>query len=369
MHQENKTGDLPSRLPAGSFELAMHQDLTGEAARWRAVTMREPESDGRFYYAVRTTGVFCRPVCSSRMPRRENVEFFDTVESALDAGYRACKRCRPLDRSATDKVTDAIVEACRLLESEDARPNRDIADAVGLSESYFQRSFKKRFGVTPQQYRRRVLAERGRGTIGRARSVTESIYEVGYSSSSRFYDGIGLELGMRPSVAHRGGLGERIQYVVLACSLGQALIAWTARGVCEVGFASTADELLGRLKGHFPKASVEASDGSEWAEALIQSVEMSSPSDVPLDIRGTAFQERVWRELRKIPLGETRTYTEVAQALGEPAAARAVARACSANTLAVLIPCHRVVRKDGSPSGYRWGLERKSALLSRESER
>lgn len=366
MHQEIELGGLPMRPSPRSFEPAMCPHVTSEADRWCAVKTRAPEADGRFYYAVRTTGVFCRPVCKSRMPRRENVEFFDTVASALGAGYRACKRCRPMDRCGGDSMTDAMVEACRLLGSDDAAQNRDIADAVGLSESYFQRSFKKRFGVTPRQYRRRVLAERGRGTIGRARSVTESIYEAGYSSSSRFYDGIGQELGMNPSTAHHGGLGERIQYAIFGCSLGQVLIAWTARGVCEVGFANTADELRRRLEDHFPKASREASDDAEWAEALIRSVEMTSPVDVPLDIRGTAFQERVWRELREIPLGETRTYSEVAQALGEPSAARAVARACAANTLAVFIPCHRVVRKDGNPSGYRWGIDRKTELLSRE---
>jgi AraC family transcriptional regulator of adaptative response/methylated-DNA-[protein]-cysteine methyltransferase len=369
MHQELEPRGLPMRPSPRSFERAMCPHVTSEADRWRAVTSRTPEADGRFYYAVRTTGVFCRPVCKSRMPRRENVEFFDTVESALRAGYRACKRCRPMDRGGGDGVTDAIVEACRLLASEDATQNCNIADAVGLSESYFQRSFKKRFGVTPQQYRRRVLAERGRGTIGRARSVTESIYEAGYSSSSRFYDGIGRELGMSPSVAHHGGLDEQIQYTVLDCSLGQALIAWTPRGVCEVGFSDSAEQLLRRLEAHFPKASLEASDGAEWAEALIRSVEMASPVDVPLDIRGTAFQERVWQELRKIPLGETRTYSEIAHALGDPLAARAVAGACAANKLALLIPCHRVVRKDGNLSGYRWGIERKRALLRRESER
>ena len=371
MHLEPKPIVAPN--PLGAFaqrryrQPVMPHTATSEADQWRAVTTRAPKADGAFFYAVRTTGVFCRPVCKSRMPRRENVEFFDTAEAALGAGYRACKRCRPGDARLADDTTDAMVRACRLLSSADAMPNRDIAGALGLSQSYFQRSFKKRFGVTPRQYRRRVLAERGRNAISSAGSVTESIYKAGYSSSSRFYDGIGRELGMTPSTAQNGGSGEQIQYAILRCSLGKALIAWTARGVCEVAFASSDDEMLRQLEEHFPKATLEASDDTEWADAVVKSVEMASPANVPVDVRGTAFQERVWRELRSIPQGETRTYSEVAQSLGEPSGARAVARACASNRLAFLIPCHRIVRKDGRPSGYRWGLERKQELLRREA--
>jgi AraC family transcriptional regulator of adaptative response/methylated-DNA-[protein]-cysteine methyltransferase len=244
---------------------------------------------------------------------------------------------------------------------------REVAQAVGLSDSYFQRCFKKHLGVTPQQYRRRIVAERARDGISEAASVTQSIYEAGYSASSRFYDGVGRELGMQPSIARAGGVGERITYVVARCSLGRILIAWTARGVCEVAFADSEAELVVRLQRHFPRAALEASNEAEWARAVIASVEMSSPVDVPLDIRGTAFQERVWRQLRSIPAGQTRTYSEIAEALGEPAAARAVARACACNKLAVVVPCHRVVRKDGSLSGYRWGVERKRELLQREA--
>lgn len=264
--------------------------------------------------------------------------------------------------------TEAVVQACRLLRSEQPMATRAVARALGLSDSYFQRCFKKHLGITPQQYRRRVLAERARDSISDASSVTESIYASGYSASSRFYDGVGRELGMQPSVARAGGLGEQIKYFIGRCSLGGVLIAWTSRGVCEVAFADSKSDLLAVLQKHFPKAVLEASRETRWARAIIDSVEMSEPADVPLDIRGTAFQERVWCQLRSIPAGQTRTYTEIAEAVGEPAAARAVARACASNKLAVLVPCHRVVRKDGSPAGYRWGVDRKLELLRREAE-
>lgn len=338
-----------------------------ESKRWRAVKARRRESEGLFYYAVRTTGVFCRPTCASRRPRRENVEFFDTPADAVRAGYRPCKRCHPMDGASSDGSAAAMVKACHLLSSNDRVQTRDVARAVGLSESYFQRAFKKLLGVTPQQYRRRVLAERGREAIGHARSVTESIYEAGYSSSSRFYEGVARELGMRPSAARAGGAGERVHYTIAVCSLGHVLIAWTERGVCEVDFADAATDLVSQLREHYPKATLEHSEGAEWAIAVIDAVEMGKPADIPLEIRGTAFQERVWQALRTIPTGETRAYSEVAEALGEPTAARAVARACATNRIAVLVPCHRALRKDGNLSGYRWGLERKRELLRRET--
>lgn len=261
----------------------------------------------------------------------------------------------------------AMVDACRLLSSHEPVETREVARAIGLSSSYFQRWFKKHLGVTPQQYRRRVLAERGRDAISGAASVTEAVYDAGYSSSSRFYDGVGRELGMKPSDAHTGGVGERIEYVISECSLGRILVAWTHRGVCEVAFADSSAALLAQLTRHFPRATLEESDQNTWAKVVIASVEMASPAIIPMDIRGTAFQERVWQALRAIPAGETRTYSDIARQLGEPSAVRAVARACASNPLAVVIPCHRVVRKDGSPSGYRWGVDRKRELLRREA--
>ncbi|MEM8606608.1 MAG: bifunctional DNA-binding transcriptional regulator/O6-methylguanine-DNA methyltransferase Ada [Myxococcota bacterium] len=338
---------------------------TAKAARWEAVLSRAP---GQFYYAVRTTGVFCRPSCASRRPRPENVEFFESTQDARSAGYRPCKRCRPEHDPSDSPLAHAVTHACELLSAENAMKTRDVATAVGLSESYFQRAFKKKLGVTPQQYRRRVLAERARESLSRGRSVVESVYEAGYSSSSRFYDGVGQELGMTPAAARAGASGERIEYAVERCSLGLALIAWTARGVCEVAFDDSEGSLTERLAEHFPNAELECSAASPWVEAVVNAVELSESADVPLDVRGTAFQERVWQALRAIPRGETRTYGEIAASLGAPEGARAVARACATNNLAVLIPCHRVVRKDGQPSGYRWGIDRKEALLHRERE-
>lgn len=338
-----------------------------EVVRWNAVATRSSEADGQFYYAVRTTGVFCRPSCGSRKPLPKNVEFFESAEDAIRAGYRPCKRCRPDDRGSRNPAERVMMEACRLLSLHEPIQTREVAEALGLSASYFQRCFKRHLGVTPQQYRRRALAERGRQKIAEARSVTESVYETGYSSSSRFYAGLGRELGMKPSVARRGGEGETIQYATATCSLGRILIAWTRRGVCEVALASTPDDLFAQLQAHFPRAILETSRMNQWVQAVIESVETGSSGNIPIELRGTAFQERVWRELRKIPEGELRTYSEIAEAVGRPSAARAVARACAANPLAVLVPCHRVVRKDGEPSGYRWGLERKDELLRRES--
>ncbi len=349
------------------LESAVDDFVEKDTERWRAVEGRAALADGRFFYGVRTTGVFCRPSCASRLPRRENVEFFETTEAARTAGYRACKRCRPESSRPKNGTIEALVEACRLLSSEEPIQTRDIAGVVGLSNSYFQRSFKKHLGVTPQQYRRRVIAERGRDALGRTRSVTESIYEAGYASSSRFYEGVGRELGMKPSVARAGAPGEVIRYALAESSLGHVVIAWTERGVCLVGLADSPDELAPQLKQRFPKASLEEAEQAAWTAAVVQAVEIATPADLPIDIRGTAFQERVWRALREIPAGETRTYSEIAHTLGMPSAARAVAGACAVNSLAVLIPCHRVVRADGDLAGYRWGVDRKRELLRREA--
>lgn len=266
------------------------------------------------------------------------------------------------------KANEAVVEACRLLAGEMPIETRALARAVGLSDAYFQRCFKKTLGVTPQQYRRRILAERGRQSIRSSGSVTESVYAAGYSSSSRFYDGLGRELGMKPSVAATGGAGEAIAYATAQCSLGRLLVAWTDRGVCEVAFGDSDEELLETLTDRFGRATISASTETRWIRAVVDAVEMGEPAHVPLDVRGTAFQERVWQVLRSIPAGETRTYSEIAAALGRPSAARAVAKACATNTIAVLVPCHRVVRKDGDLAGYRWGIHRKRELLRRESD-
>jgi AraC family transcriptional regulator of adaptative response/methylated-DNA-[protein]-cysteine methyltransferase len=337
-----------------------------DAERWQLVQARARPPDRPFVYAVRTTGVVCRPGCASRLPRRENVEFFATVDAARAAGYRPCRRCRP-DAAEPADVSRALVEACRLLAAEEAVQTRQVAAALGWSTGHLQRFFKAHLGVTPQQYRRRVLAERARTGLAEADSVTESVYRAGYSSSSRFYAGVGRELGMRPATAHAGAAGELIHYSVAPCSLGQMLIAWTDRGVCQVDFADSVEALLDRLARRLPGARLERETPGEWATAIVRAVERPEPVELPLDIRGTAFQERVWRMLTTIPQGQTRSYAEVARAIGQPSAARAVAAACAANPLAVVVPCHRVVRADGDSAGYRWGVERKREILRREA--
>jgi AraC family transcriptional regulator of adaptative response/methylated-DNA-[protein]-cysteine methyltransferase len=342
------------------------------AARWSALCARERAADGSFVYAVRTTGVFCRPSCAARQPLRANVEFFAEPAQARRAGYRACKRCAPEADGGGDGVS-AIVQACRLLERETGTPTAQLASAVGLSGSYFVRAFKRHVGVTPQAYRRRVLAERAKNELGDARSVTDAVFDSGYASVSRFYAGAGRELGMTPRQARQGGPGQQVRYVVRRCSLGQVLVAWTERGVCEVGFGDRASELVTALRERFAGAALARADVPDWIDRVIAVVEQpvsgtAAALDVPLDIRGTAFQQRVWEALRHIPVGQTRSYTELARSLGAPNAARAVARACASNRLAVVVPCHRVLRGDGSLSGYRWRPERKRELLRREAQ-
>jgi AraC family transcriptional regulator of adaptative response/methylated-DNA-[protein]-cysteine methyltransferase len=338
-----------------------------DESRWQAVVRRDRGLDGQFVYAVRTTGVFCRPSCASRLPLRKNVEFFATTSDAINAGYRACLRCRPGRIDPRQQSTRLVVRACRLLENLDATAkSADVADRIGLSRHYFQRLFKQQMGVTPQEYRRRIRAERAKRELTAATSVTDAVYAAGYSSSSRFYDGPARELGMPPRAARTGASKQPVRYAVRACFLGRVLIAWTDRGVCEVAFGESEDDVAQVLLRRFPKAVIEQTAAHAWVDAVLEAVERPRAVDIPLDIQGTAFQQRVWRELRKTPAGQTRTYTEIACALGAPHSARAVARACATNPVAVLIPCHRVVRSDGDLAGYRWGLRRKKELLQRE---
>ena len=339
-------------MPLGCYIVAM------DAERWHAVEARQ---DADFLYAVSTTGVFCRPGCPSRRPRPENVEFFETPGDAICAGYRPCKRCRPMGEG--DETVAALVRACRIL-AEERVTTRQLAGELGWSEGYLSRCFKKHLGVTPQQLARRARIERAREAIVGARSVTETVYEAGYSSSSRFYADVGRELGMAPSVARRRGAGEVICHAVVECSLGALLVAWTERGVCQVGIGEPT-ELVEALRARFAAAEHRVGEAA-WVADVVAAVEHAAPCEVPLDLRGTAFQERVWQALRAIPPGMTSTYGEIAEALGKPRGARAVARACAENPVAVAVPCHRVVGADGALRGYRWGGARKAELLRRE---
>jgi AraC family transcriptional regulator of adaptative response/methylated-DNA-[protein]-cysteine methyltransferase len=337
-----------------------------EDPRWRAVRDRDAAQDGRFVYAVRTTGVFCRPSCRSRPPRRENVEFYAGPSDAEAAGYRACLRCRPTGPDPRAAEARLVTAAARALEGDDAVTTEALAERAGVGVNRLLRLFKAHTGVTPQAYRRRVLAERAREELGGAEAVGDAVFAAGYRASSRFYDGVGRELGMDPREA-RTGAGWVVRCTTRGCSLGRVLVAWTARGVCEVGFGDDDHGLLDDLRRRLPEAEVEVGDAPEWVDAVVERVDGGRVRDVPLDIQGTAFQERVWAELRRIPPGETRSYGALAAELGT--GPRAIARACASNPVAVLIPCHRVVQADGGISGYRWGPTRKSALLARERAR
>lgn len=348
----------------------------GDEARWRAVVERDSRADGVFFYSVRSTGVYCRPSCASRLPRRENVRFHGTCEEAEQAGFRPCRRCRP-DQEKRAAVLDAAVTAvCRLIEDaieagEGAPHLVALAEAAGYSESHLHRLFRNATGVTPRTYAAAVRAKRMRALLQEEESVTKAIHSAGYGSSSRFYEGAGERLGMTPSRYRAGGRDEVICYTVTSCSLGALLVAATARGVCAIELHDEAAFLHERLRARFTNARL-AEDDAEFAALVARVVAfVEHPRvalDLPLDVRGTAFQQRVWEALRAVPLGSTATYSEVAQAVGAPRAVRAVANACGANPVALAIPCHRIVRTDGSLGGYRGGLERKRELLKREAK-
>ncbi|WP_019906726.1 bifunctional DNA-binding transcriptional regulator/O6-methylguanine-DNA methyltransferase Ada [Methylobacterium sp. 77] len=350
--------------------MAVAAFMTDDAERWAALAARDEAADGRFVYAVRTTGVYCRPSCAARAARRENVSFHATCAEAEAAGFRACKRCRPNEPSLDARRAEAIARACRLIDEAEAVPRLDaLAKAAGLSAFHFHRVFRTVTGVTPKAY---AAARRAQGLaagLRQANSVTQAIYGAGYASLSQFYADAAERLGMAPKVYRSGGEGVAIRFAIGQCALGAILVAATGKGVCAILLGDDPDILARDLQDRFPKAELIGGEPTfeAWMAQVVGFVEAPARGlDLPLDIGGTAFQQRVWTALRKIPVGTTATYADVARAIGAPAATRAVARACGANALAVAIPCHRVVRSDGSLSGYRWGVERKRDLLSRE---
>lgn len=339
--------------------------FASDAARFRALVARDRRADSSFVYGVVTTGVFCRPSCASRRPLRENVRFFLASEAALTAGFRACLRCRPLETSEPSKL---LRKACRLLEGPPRPESREVARRMGMSVSYFQRWFKRELEVTPQAYARRVRLEHAKEVLSGAPSVLNASVEAGYSGASRFYASAGRELGMAARTARKGGLHETVRFALRPCPLGRVLVAWTAVGVCHVALADCDEDATSELNARFPHAERVKTSMPAWVDAIATRIGTASLPEVPVDIRGTVFQERVWTLLREVPAGQTRTYREMAHLLGVPSATRAVARACAQNNLAVVIPCHRVVRGDGGLAGFRWGLERKHALLRCEAE-
>ncbi len=343
----------------------------GDEARWAAVLDRDPSAEGAFLYSVATTGVYCRPGCPSRRPRREHVRFHASCEEAEKAGFRACRRCRPNGPSLAERHASAVATACRLIETAEESPSLDtLAKTAGMSRFHFHRVFKAATGCTPQVYAAARRAGRMRAALQGGATVTDAIYDAGFNSNGRFYAVASEILGMAPATFRRGGAGETIRFAVGECSLGSILAAATAKGVCAIALGDDPDTLVRDLEDRFPRA--ELVGGDPEFESLVARVVafVEAPLlglELPLDIRGTTFQRRVWQALRKIPAGSTTSYAEIAERIGSPKAARAVARACASNPIAVAVPCHRVVRSDGAPGGYRWGVERKRALLARET--
>lgn len=337
--------------------------------RWRAVERRDPAADGVFYYSVRTTGVYCRPSCSARLPRRENVGFHPTRADAEGAGFRPCKRCRPEEAPLASRHAAIVARACRRIEETDEIPSLGaLAALAGMSRFHFHRVFKAVTGLTPRAYATARRTRRMREELARSPTVTAAIYGAGFGSQSRFH-AASRYLGMTPSAFRAGGAGETIRFAAGECSLGSILVAASEKGVCAIFLGDDPAALLKELEDRFPRAVFHGGEAEfeEWVARVVGFVEAPRLGlDLPLDIRGTAFQERVWQALREIPNGSTASYAEIAARIGAPRAARAVASACAANPLAVAIPCHRVVRRDGALSGYRWGVERKRALLQVE---
>jgi AraC family transcriptional regulator of adaptative response/methylated-DNA-[protein]-cysteine methyltransferase len=345
--------------------------IANDEERWAAVVNRDSSFDGQFYYSVRTTGVFCRPSCPSRLALRENVQFHPTIADAKAAGFRPCKRCKPDQPSLNEQYATMVTETCKLIEAAEILPNLDtLAQAAGMSRFHFHRIFKTITGVTPKAYAVAHRAKLTRQALIKSGSVTEAIYDAGFNSNGHFYAKSAQMLGMTPTNFRAGGANAEIRFAVGECSLGSILVAATNKGVCSILLGDGADALVRDLQDRFPRANLIG--GDEDFEQMIAKVVgfVEAPAlglNLPLDVRGTAFQQRVWQALQAIPAGSTASYKDIAERIGSPKSVRAVAQACAANAIAIAIPCHRVVRSDGALSGYRWGVERKRTLLEREA--
>ncbi|GAA3527353.1 bifunctional DNA-binding transcriptional regulator/O6-methylguanine-DNA methyltransferase Ada [Zobellella aerophila] len=357
--------------------MVTRSDMRAEATladpRWPLVVARDPHADGSFVYGVTTTGVYCRPSCPSRRARPEHVAFYGTAEQAEGAGFRPCQRCKPEQLSLARRQAAMVAELCRYIETAPHPPTLvELAQRAGLSRYHLHRLFKAVTGLTPKAYGTAHRARRVRRELSGSGTVTDAIYSAGYQSSSRFYEQADQVLGMSPGDYRAGGANTEIRFAIGECSLGAILVAQSGRGVCAILLGDDPDALARELQDSFPAATLLGNDaGFERRVAQVVGL-VEHPRlglDLPLDVRGTAFQQRVWQLLQQIPAGETASYGELARRLGQPKAARAVAQACAANTLAVAIPCHRVVRTDGGLSGYRWGVARKRMLLAREAEK
>lgn len=345
---------------------------THDDSRWEAVVARDATHDGRFVYSVATTGVYCRPSCASRLARRENVRFHVTSADAESQGFRACKRCKPDQLSLRSIYTAIVAQACRIIETSEVMPSlSDLAASVKMSPFHFHRIFKEATGITPKDYATAHRSARVRENLSNSKSVTAAIYDSGFHSNAGFYSNTASMIGMTPTAYRRRGAGEEIHFAIARCSLGSILVAATAKGICAIFIGDDGDALQRDLHDRFASARISASD--KTFDKLISKVvglieQPSRTCDLPLDVRGTAFQQKVWAALQNIRAGSTASYLEIAKSIGKPSSVRAVAMACGANPVAVAIPCHRVIRSDGGLSGYRWGIERKRALLDREAK-
>jgi AraC family transcriptional regulator of adaptative response/methylated-DNA-[protein]-cysteine methyltransferase len=348
--------------------------MLDEERCWQAVLERDRSMDGEFVLAVRTTGVYCRPSCPARRPHRENVAFFAGPEEAEAAGFRACLRCDPKGTRDAIPGADIAERASRyieaILDGEGDLRLAAIGAHIGVSPYHLQRVFRRVMGVSPRQYASALRLQRLKSGLKSGENVTSAMYDAGFASSSRLYEKAHTGMGMTPGSYRRGGYGMTITYTIIDCSLGKLLVGATERGICAVSLGNSEESLVESLRHEYPAARIGRDDRAleDWAQEIAASLEERQPEleDLPVDMRGTEFQQQVWRELRTIPYGSTRSYSEIAMAIGRPGAVRAVAHACGANHVAVVIPCHRVVREDGSLGGYKWGIERKEALLAHE---
>src|SRR5436190_1442417 len=352
-------------------------DVMSNPEMWNAVLTRDSSRDGSFVFAVKSTGIYCRPSCPARRPHPKQVSFFQVPEAAEREGFRACKRCRPRQIRTADPRVELVRRICHAIDEHDEEPQtlKTLSEETGVSAHHLQRTFKEVMGITPRQYTDSQRLKKFKTKVKGGSSVTNAMYDAGYGSSRGLYERSAAQLGMTPATYGRGGRGMRIIYTTAGCSLGRLLVAATNRGVCSVALGDNDAALISALFAEYPNASVDSQDTSIspalnlWLNQVLELIAGKSPNvDLPLDIQATAFQWQVWEELRRIPLGETRSYQEIAAAIQKPKAVRAVARACASNHTALVIPCHRVIREDKSLGGYRWGLKRKAQLLQREWE-
>jgi AraC family transcriptional regulator of adaptative response/methylated-DNA-[protein]-cysteine methyltransferase len=349
-----------------------NSEVANEDELWRAVETKDRQFDGRFVFAVSSTGIYCRPSCPSRRPHRERVSFFKLPAGAEAAGFRACLRCHPQAAGVRDPQTELVRRTCELIKElqEEGTVNlTTLGRRLGVSSFHLQRTFKSIMGVTPRQYAEARRISGFKASVREGESIAGAMYDAGFGSSSRLYERATAELGMTPATYARGGQGMRINFAISECSFGQLLVAATERGICAVRLGDSASGLETDLRNEFFAAQLERHEEplGQWVKQIVEHLAGGRPNlDLPLDVRATAFQRSVWEALQRIPYGSTSSYSEVAKAIGRPTAVRAVARACATNPVALVIPCHRVIREDQSLGGYRWGLERKKKLLARE---